>query len=147
MKKSFLFLLISIMTVFLIAGCADDTTKGEETTQVTEGSESLDIKVTGPTAINLTDPTTLQGAYEIVFFHTDGGRQLSVASDCTQVEKYTGTADAKCIQGTNNVEFQGYGTITVDDTNINIVTKMQMTNDNLKNGSGLWVTAKNSQYN
>lgn len=144
MKKSFLFLLISIMTVFLIAGCADDTTKGEETTP--------------PTVVPI-DPTnnpealqSLVGDYEIVFFHTDGAGQLSIASDCSKVEYYTGKADAKCVQGTNNVEFKGYGKVEVDNpaspTTINITTKMQMTNDKFKTGTDIfWSMAKNNQYN
>lgn len=143
MKKSFLFLLISIMTVFLIAGCAEDTTKGEETTPPT-------VVPIDPT----TNPEALQnliGYYEIVFFYTDGSGQLSIASDCSKVEYYTGKADAKCVQGTNNVEFKGYGKVEVDNpaspTTINITTKMQMTNESLKSGTGLWSMAQNNQYN
>ena len=144
MKKSFLFLLISIMTVFLIAGCADDTTKGEETTPPTV------------VPIDPTDTTKLMdllGDYEIVFFYTDGSGQLSIASDCSKVEYYTGKADAKCVQGTNNVEFKGYGRVELDNPDptqasaINITTKMQMTNESLKSGTGLWSMAQNNQYN
>ena len=144
MKKSFLFLLISIMTVFLIAGCADDTTKGEETTPPTV------------VPIDPTDTTKLMdllGDYEIVFFYTDGSGQLSIASDCSKVEYYTGKADAKCVQGTNNVEFKGYGRVELDNPDptqasaINITTKMQMTNESLKSGTGLWNMAQNNQYN
>ena len=146
MKKSFLFLLISIMTVFLIAGCAEDTTKGEETTQVTEGSESLDITVTGPTEINFGDPKTLVGAYELTFFYTDGATMLPISTDCTKVKDYTGNEDKKCIQGENSVDFTGYGTITLVDNSLKIITKMQMTNANLQNPTGLWGAAKNNQY-
>ena len=143
MKKSFLFLLISIMTVFLIAGCADDTTKGEETTPPTV------------VPIDPTDTTKLMdllGDYEIVFFYTNGGGFLSIASDCSKVEYYTGKADPKCVQGTNNVDFKGYGVVELDNptkpSTINITTKMQMTNDGLKNSSDyLWMAAKNNQYN
>lgn len=146
MKKSFLFLLISIMTVFLIAGCAEDTT-------TTDNGGST----TPPTVVPI-DPTTnpealqsLVGDYEIVFFYTDGSGQLSIASDCSKVEYYTGKADAKCVQGTNNVEFKGYGKVGVDNpaspTTINITTKMQMTNESLKSGTGLWSMAQNNQYN
>lgn len=146
MKKSFLLLLISIMTVFLIAGCAEDTTdNGGSTTPPTP-----------PTVVPIdpTDTTKLKGLlgnYEIVFFHTDGSGQLSIASDCSKVEYYTGTADAKCVQGTNNVDFKGYGEVRVDNptypSTINITTKMQMTNESLKSGTGLWSMAKNNQYN
>lgn len=144
MKKSFLFLLISIMTVFLIAGCADET--GEEPTPVTEGSESLEITVTGPDEINFSDPQTLVGAYELTFFYTDGAKALPISTDCTKVEEYTGTANANCIQGKNNVDFTGYGNITLEDSALKIITKMQMTNTNLQNGQGLWGAAKDNQY-
>lgn len=147
MKKSFLFLLISIMTVFLIAGCAEDTTKGEETTQVTEGSESLDITVTGPTEIDLNQPKTLVGAYELTFFYTDGATLLPISTDCTKVKDYTGTEDKKCIQGENSVDFTGYGTITLVDNSLKIITKMQMTNTNLQNSTDFtWMAAKDNQY-
>lgn len=146
MKKSFLFLLISIMTVFLIAGCAEDTTKGEGTTPVTEGSESLEITFTGPTAIDFNQPETLVGAYELTFFYTDGAGLLPISTDCTKVQEYTGNENKKCIQGENSVDFKGYGTITLVDNSLKIITKMQMTNTNLQNGTGLWGAAKNNQY-
>lgn len=145
MKKSFLFLLISIMTVFLIAGCAEDTTE--------ENGDST----TPPTVVPIDPKDTaklmgLFGDYEIVFFYTNGGGFLSIASDCSKVEYYTGKADAKCVQGTNNVDFKGYGKVYPDDSNkptsINITSKMQMTNDGLKNGSNaFWIAAQNNQYN
>lgn len=146
MKKSFLFLLISIMTVFLIAGCADDTTKGDGETTTTPPSV-VPIDPSNPSSL-----TDLLGNYEIVFFHTDGAGTLSISSDCTQVEYYTGKADAKCVQGNNNVAFKGYGVISLDNptqpTTINITTKMQMTNDKFKTGTDiLWSMAKNNQYN
>lgn len=160
MKKSFLFLLISIMTVFLIAGCADDTTKGEETTQVTEGSESLDITVTGPTEINLSQPETLVGAYEIIFFYTNGANFLSISSDCTKVQEYTGVADSKCVQGHNSVDFKGYGSLSTTSNSYDLVTKMQMTNQCLKDPNygdcandkafgviNAWSMAQDNQYN
>lgn len=146
MKKSFLFLLISIMTVFLIAGCADDTTKGEGTTPVTEGSESLEITFTGPTAIDFNQPKTLVGAYELTFFYTNGATMLPISTDCTKVKDYIGTEDKKCVQGENNVDFKGYGSITLVNGSLKIVTKMQMTNANLQNPTGLWGAAKNNQY-
>lgn len=142
MKKSFLFLLISIMTVFLIAGCADDTTKGEETTPPTV------------VPIDPTDTTKLMdllGDYEIVFFYTNGAGMLPISSDCSKVEFYTDKADTKCVQGHNSVDFKGYGKVGVDNpaspTTINITTKMQMTNDKFKTGTDFWSMAKNNQYN
>lgn len=146
MKKSFLLFLSSIIAVFLITGCAEENKNNGGAT--TEGGENLEITVTGPTAIDFTDSKTLQGAYEIIFFHTDGGKMLSIASDCNQVAQYTGTADANCKAGENDVQMKGYGTITVaDNGDVTVITKMQMTNANLQAGTGLWVAAKNNQYN
>lgn len=147
MKKSFLFLLISIMTVFLIAGCAEDTTTDGGSVATTEGGENLDITIAGPTKINLSNHNTLQGAYELTFFYTNGAGMLPLSTDCTKVQEYTGTQDTKCVQGTNNVEFKGYGTITVDETNnIKVITKMQMTNAGLQAGTGFFAAAKDNQY-
>lgn len=138
MKKSFLFLLISIMTVFLIAGCADDTTNN------TDGS-STGTEVTPELIQQL---KTYAGDYEITFFYTDGAGVLSISSNCNDVNKYTGKSDKNCVVGTNDVTMKGYGTITVaDNGDVSITTKMQMTNENLKNGTGLWAAAKNNQYN
>lgn len=149
MKKSFLLLLISIMTVFLIAGCAEETTdNGGSTTPPTP-----------PTVVPI-DPKDntkligLLGNYEIVFFYTNGADALSISSDCSKVKYYTGKADEKCVQGTNNVEFKGYGKVELDNPNdpstINITTKMQMTNSCLQNPASCaiyWGMAKNNQYN
>lgn len=156
MKKSFLFLLISIMTVFLIAGCAEDTT-------TTDNGGST----TPPTVVPI-DPSNPEflkgflGTYEIVFFYTDGAGMLSIASDCSKVEYYTGKADAKCVQGHNSVDFKGYGEVNLEETSqtINITTKMQMTNQCLQDPNygkckddlaygivNAWTFAQNNQYN
>ena len=145
MKKSFLILLSSILAVFLITGCAEDNANDDGST------------TTPPTVVPIDPADTeklmgLLGNYEIVFFYTNGGGFLSIASDCSKVEYYTGKADAKCVQGTNNVDFKGYGVVELDNptepSTINITTKMQMTNDGLKNSSDyLWMAAKNNQYN
>ena len=130
MKKSFLFLLISIMTVFLIAGCAEDTTKGEETTPVTDGSESLDIKVTGPTEIDLNQPETLIGTYEITFFYTDGGSFVVLTNDCANATDF-GASKACDNIANQQVEMKGYGTIShnAQGDTYQIMTKIQIKND------------------
>lgn len=145
MKKSFLLFLSSIIAVFLVTGCAEESKNNNGST--TTPPSVVPIDPSNPSSL-----TDLLGNYEIVFFYTDGSGQLSIASDCSKVEYYTGKADAKCVQGTNNVEFKGYGRVELDNpaipTTINITTKMQMTNDKLKTGTDIyWSMAKNNQYN
>lgn len=140
MKKSLLLILASLLAVFAITGCSDDS--GDDTPAAP----------TAPVVVPI-DPSDneklsqLLGNYEILFFYTNGAGALSIASDCTKVEYYTGKADTKCVQGTNNVDMKGYGTVALNNNNIEVITKMQMTNSNLKNPTGLWGSAKNNQYN
>ena len=145
MKKSFLLFLSSIIAVFLVTGCAEESKNNNGST--TTPPSVVPIDPSNPSSL-----TDLLGNYEIVFFYTDGSGQLSIASDCSKVEYYTGKADAKCVQGNNNVAFKGYGVISLDNptqpTTINITTKMQMTNDKFKTGTDIfWSMAKNNQYN
>lgn len=133
MKKSFLFLLISIMTVFLIAGCADDTTKGGSDSS--NSGQPIDIVIPEgtPTFIDLTSMdkyATLQGTYEITFFYTDGGGFVVLTNDCVNAETYGGSK--ACLNPTNEqVEMKGYGTISIDAQaqTGQIITKIQMTNN------------------
>lgn len=147
MKKSFLLFLSSIIAVFLVTGCAEENKNNGGST--TTPPSVVPIDPSNPSSL-----TDLLGNYEIVFFYTDGSGQLSIASDCSKVEYYTGKADAKCVQGTNNVDFRGYGKVELNNPNptqataINITTKMQMTNDKFKTGTDIfWSMAKNNQYN
>lgn len=147
MKKSLLLILASLFAVFALTGCAED-------------SKNDSPAVTPPTVVTI-DPTNpealrnLLGYYEITFFYTSGAGLLPLSSDCTLVSYYTGTADEKCVQGTNNVEMKGYGVVTVDQTmsNIQVATKMQMTNQYLQDPSKAgatslyWSMAQNNQYN
>lgn len=147
MKKSFLLFLSSIIAVFFVTGCAEENKNNGGST--TTPPSVVPIDPSNPSSL-----TDLLGNYEIVFFYTDGSGQLSIASDCSKVEYYTGKADAKCVQGTNNVDFRGYGKVELNNPNptqasaINITTKMQMTNDKFKTGTDIfWSMAKNNQYN
>ena len=127
MKKSFLLLLISIMTVFLIAGCADDTTKG--------GSGSTEAP-TDPALVEQIKQFT-EGYYEITFFYTDGAGIMPISSSCTDAGS-KGLNNKQCQDAT----MKGYGQITVDSNGgINLVTKIQMTSGVIANLS------KDSQYN
>ena len=129
MKKSFLFLLISIMTVFLIAGCAEDTTKGGSNTETP----------TDPALVEQIKQFT-EGYYEITFFYTDGAGIMPISSSCTEAGN-KGLINKSCTEAT----MKGYGQITVDSNGgINLVTKIQM---DLSSLGALYETAKDSQYN
>lgn len=156
MKKSFLLFLSSIIAVFLVTGCAEENKNNGGST--TTPPSVVPIDPSNPSSL-----TDLLGNYEIVFFYTDGAGMLPISSDCSKVEFYTGKADAKCVQGHNSVDFKGYGRVGVDNpaspTTINITTKMQMTNECLKNPTvgacandalgpiNYWSQAQNNQYN
>lgn len=140
MKKSLLLILASLLAVFAITGCSDDSSDDTPAAPTTPVVVPIDPS-------NTDNLSQLLGNYEILFFYTNGANALSIASDCTKVEYYTGKADPKCVQGTNNVDMKGYGTVELTNNNINIITKMQMTNSNLQNPTDLWVSAKNNQYN
>lgn len=127
MKKSFLFLLISIMTVFLIAGCAEETTNG--------GSASTEAP-TDPALVEQIKQFT-EGYYEITFFYTDGAGIMPISSSCTDAGS-KGLNNNYCQDAT----MKGYGQITVDSNGgINLVTKIQMTSPIIATAS------KDSQYN
>lgn len=77
MKKSLLFILASLIAIFALTGCADEPAKEE-----------------GPkvTPINLKDPKTLVGTYDVKFFGTvatlDGTSVTSaVSTDCAKFSK------------------------------------------------------------
>lgn len=155
MKKSFLLFLSSIIAVFLVTGCAEENKNNGGST--TTPPSVVPIDPSNPSSL-----TDLLGNYEIVFFYTDGSGQLSIASDCSKVEYYTGKADAKCVQGHNSVDFKGYGEVKLVESSqtINITTKMQMTNQCLQDPNygkckddlaygivNAWTFAQNNQYN
>ena len=119
MKKSLLLILASLFAIFALAGCAEEE-KSETPAETSPTVVPID-PASNPAAL-----TDLLGHYEITFFHTNGGGMLSVSTDCNQVAYWTGSADTKCVQGTNNVEMKGYGTVLLseDKQYINIITKM-----------------------
>lgn len=78
MKKSLLFILASLIAIFALTGCADEPAKEE-------GNKPLPDKVT---PINLKDPKTLVGTYDVKFFGTVALNQntpySAVSTDCAK---------------------------------------------------------------
>ncbi|MCI6474311.1 MAG: hypothetical protein MSA07_01275 [Mucispirillum sp.] len=154
MKKSILLILASLFAIFALAGCADDSSSNNNasTTPPSTSPTVVPIDLTN----NPESLTDLVGNYEITFFYTNGANVLPISSDCDQVAYYLGAADTKCVKGNNDVQMKGYGTVALNQekTHIQITTKMQMTNQYLKNPSSaptstrvLWNQAQNNQYN
>lgn len=137
MKKSFLLLLISIMTVFLIAGCAEETTDGGDTT--TPPSNTLD----------LTNPSTLVGFYEITFFYTDGAKVAPLSSNCADASKYVDPTFLKTSYPCDTTDMKGYAQITVDPKagTGKLVTKIQMTSTKMTTDPTWGDTLRPQQYN
>lgn len=151
MKKSFLLFLSSIIAVFLITGCAEESKNNGGAS--TGNAEPVDIVVPEgtPTPIDLTSIdkyATLQGTYVITFFYTNGANIQPLSSDCASVPTYVSGASA-CNTAKDQVEMKGYGTILIDTQaqTGQIITKIQMTNDTMKNATGIFATLIDQQYN
>ena len=141
MKKSFLFLLISIMTVFLIAGCADDTTSNNGGTGNNGGGSVPSTN----TPVDPAKPETLNGNYEVTFFGsevtnvrvTSGSipentySAFYISNDCAKATELF--PDVIGVGGKNGCTTDGQSTlldgtvlITVSATDMNITSRMQM---------------------
>ena len=136
MKKSLLFILASLIAIFALTGCADEPAKEE-------GNKPLPDKVT---PINLKDPKTLVGTYEITFFYTDGAQLLPLSSDCSNASKYVDASLIPQQTQCDTTKMKGYGTVEFDGKNLQIKTKIQMTSSGMTTGifSGM---LKPQQYN
>lgn len=129
--KKFLFLfLTSVLAVFLVTGCADDSSNNSD-----NGGNGGNTggQVTTPT---MSDINSLQGTYDIEFFYTDGGSLGVVTTDCNKVTEYGGTTQcdaASNIGGSKtSVEHKGEVVITVnEDNSIKIQSKVEMYGDGL----------------
>lgn len=146
MKKSFLFLLVSIMTVFLVAGCADDTTTNNG----------------GTTTDKPFDISLLNGTYEVTYFGTvainDKQATVSaVSTDCNKLisselgKKYNVQAEGAaplgtCANGTR--QLGGKITISVDTKTetVTIISKMQMVGPFFTEGFGQLAPDDTYQY-
>ena len=88
MKK--VFILTSILLVFLVTGCSDDSSSDSGLVTGCSDDSSSD------SGIDLTDPVTLkslEGTYNIEFFYVDA-KVETLTTDCSMVATYIG-AEAK----------------------------------------------------
>lgn len=126
MKKSLLLILASLLAVFALAGCAEDSTNDTPALPPVDPALIEQVKLFA------------EGYYEISFFYTDGAGFMPFSSNCTTAGDM-GLSATECKDATTT----GYGQITVDNVsgNITLVTKVQMTNAQMVSLS------KDSQYN
>lgn len=142
MKKSLLFILASLIAIFALTGCADEPAKEE-----------------GPkvTPINLKDPKTLEGTYDVKFFGTiaymtqEGNKAVmsAVSTDCNKLKKsHLGQSfvysDEQC--NPNTRKLGGKVTISVDTERetLHIESKLQIVGPFFT--SGLGASGKDDTY-
>lgn len=136
MKKSLLLILASLFAIFALAGCAEDSNN--------------DTPAPTVTPIDLSNPLSLVGLYEITFFYTDGAKFAPLSSSCADVSKYV---DSSIINGVtfpcDTTEMKGYGEVTMDAVSgtAKLVTKIQMTSSKMVSDPTWSATLKPQQYN
>lgn len=141
MKKSFLILLSSILAVFLITGCADDTTSNN----TNNGGNGGSVPSTN-TPVDPAKPETLNGTYEVTFFGSqvtnvrdiqnqlmaEMADKLYISNDCAKAtELYPDVIGANSKNNCDPTSGQstlldGTVLITVSATDMNISSRMQM---------------------
>lgn len=107
--KKFLFLfLTSVLAVFLVTGCADDSSNNSD-----NGGNGGNTggQVTTPT---MSDINSLQGTYDIEFFYVNAVI-AALTTDCSKVTEYVGANATQCANAdTDSVDHHGEATITVN---------------------------------
>ena len=137
MKKSLLLILASLFAVFALAGCAD------------ESKNDTPAPTPTVTPIDLSNPLSLVGLYEITFFYTNGAGLAPLSSSCADASKYVDSSIINSVTTPcDTTEMKGYGEVTMDDVSgtAKLVTKIQMTSSNMVNGT-YSSTLKPQQYN
>ena len=137
--KKFLFLVV--LSVFMVMGCSEDSKDEPQ-----------------PTTIDLLNPETLKGTYDIDFFYTNALEQV-ITNSCDTVANYNFKDEQdnqiKCDPDNNtDSEFAGKGIIdyNADTKELQIITKVQMkggTYDYFKTfaGGSLYYLVEPNQYN
>ena len=125
--KKYLFVLASLFAIFIISGCAEEKSINKYTAQ-------------SPNP----EPKPVTEMYEITFFYTDYASTKSLSSDCNSALKYVDKS--LFVTSCDNAKMKGYGLIDFDGKNINLKTKLQMTNERIANETGLYEVFRNKQY-
>lgn len=120
--KKFLFLfLTSVLAVFLVTGCADDSSNNSD-----NGGNGGNTggQVTTPT---MSDINSLQGTYDIEFFYVNAVI-AALTTDCSKVTEYVGANATQCANAdTDSVDHHGEATITVnEDGSVKVISKVQI---------------------
>lgn len=140
MKKFLFFILTSILLVFLVTGCSDDSSSDS-------GSSNSGSENTGGSLIN-----SLQGTYDIEFFYTDGGGLAVITTDCDKALVYGG--QTSCEKGyfgssaVTSVEHKGEAVITVNaEGSIKVQSKVEMYDSTGSNGAFAMAKQLGANYN
>ena len=132
--KKFLFTVLVVFNVFMIAGCSDSS----DDNNGGNGSNTI--------------ISSLQGTYDIEFFYTDGGGLAVITTDCDNASAYGGTTPCeKGYFGTSpvtSVEHKGEVTITVnEDNSIKVQSKVEMYDSTGQNGAFSMAKQLGANYN
>lgn len=114
MKRLILSALLLAFTSIFVFGCSDSS------------DDSGPAYTPTYTPIDLNNPPTLAGTYDITFFATDGSGVSAVTSDCNEFKKYFSTP--VCVPEANQTSMKGEAVIKVDEANRagTLITKIQM---------------------
>lgn len=140
MKKSLLLILASLFAVFALTGCAEDSNNDTPAPTPTPTV----------TPIDLSNPLSLVGLYEITFFYTDGAGLAPLSSSCENASKYVDSSIINKVTVTcDTTEMKGYGKVTMDEASgtAKLVTKIQMTSSKMVSDPKLSAMLKPQQYN
>lgn len=151
MKK--VFILTSILLVFLVTGCSDDSSSDsgivdEFTPNVPLGCSD---DSSSDSCIDLTDPVTLkslEGTYNIEFFYVDA-KVETLTTDCSMVATYIGAEAKKCNKpDTDGVKHKGQATIKVNDNgSVKVISKVQINGGVFDTSSIIQSVASDKTYN
>lgn len=139
MKKSLLLVLASLFAIFALAGCAEDSTND---------TPAPSTPTVAP--LDLSNPLSLVGVYEITFFYTDGATVAPLSSSCADAAQYVDSSIINSVTiPCDTTEMKGYGEVTMDVASgtAKLVTKIQMTSSKMVSDPTWSITLKPQQYN
>ena len=138
MRRNIVSLLLFVLTSIFIVSCSDS---GDDS------SSSSVAPIPSTTKIDLSNPDTLVGTYEITFFATNAV-VAAITNDCAVLSSDF-PALKQCDNPSNDqVTMKGEGTISKDsDGNYQIITKVQMAGGAFANNPVVQSTALDDVYN
>ncbi len=140
MKRNILSLLLFVLTTIFIVSCSDSSDDSGGSSAPANPDTPSEV-----TPIDLSNPDTLVGTYDITFFYTDA-MLTKLTTNCSEAVSKGFTTQDSCSDA-DNVSHQGEAVITKTNTGIKIATKIQMSGGTFENPSySSLVTGQNYQY-